>query len=50
MSDINMKFLLKKEREEVFLTLLKNLVKQIINSYNLIIIKNQINTLHILMK
>ena len=50
MSDINMKFLLKKEREEVFLTLLKNLVKQIINLYNLTIIKNQINTLHILMK
>ena len=50
MSDINMKFLLKKEREEVFLTLLKNLVKQIINLYNLTIIKNQITTLHILMK
>ena len=49
-SDIDMHLLMKKECEEVFLTLLKDLVKQIINTCNFMMIKNQVNTLHIFMK
>ena len=40
-------YLLKKEWEEVFLTLLKDIVKQIINKCNYMMLMNQVNSLHI---
>ena len=40
-------YLLKKEWEEVFLTVLKDIVKQIINKCNYMMLMNQVNSLHI---
>ena len=42
--------LLKKEREEVFRTLLKDIVKQIINTCNHFVLTYQVNLLHILIQ
>ena len=46
-SDMTCIYLLKKEWEEVFLTLLKDIVKQIINKCNYMMLMNQVNSLHI---
>ena len=46
-SDMTGIYLLKKEWEEVFLTLLKDIVKQIINKCNYMMLMNQVNSLHI---
>ena len=46
-SDMTCIYLLKKEWEEVFLTLLKDIVKQIINKCNYMMLMNQVNPLHI---
>ena len=40
-------YLLKKKWEKVFLTFLKDLVKQTINTWNLMIIAKQVNISHI---
>ena len=45
--DMTCIYLLKKEWEEVFLTLLKDIVKQIINKCNYMMLMNQVNSLHI---
>ena len=46
-SDIDMYLFIEKEWEKVFLTLLKDIVKQIINTCNHSIIVSQVNISHI---
>ena len=46
-SDIDIIYLLKKELEEIFLTFLKDLEKQLINTCNSMIIVSQANTFYV---
>ena len=47
-SDIDMHLFIEKEWGEVFLTFLKDIVKQIINTWNLMMLIKQIDVSHIL--
>ena len=46
-SDVDMHLLLKKEWEDVFLTLVKDTVKQIINAWHMMIVMKKVNLLFI---